>query len=262
MNFCDILIGDFARIKGVFVRLSHRSLIILLSTYFSIFIQNVFAFNNDKDGITITGGYTSGSTIEVPIAGSISIQKTLEAAKMILGTNVNENAINSIASVEIEAVQTETIQVAPKIILHHGFLHKFNTHEFDFLSLVSFSLKTKDKENPFKFTISLGTDYKRTLTKSVRSKENDIHLQDLFGAFSIRLSKRFFNKHEIAFQFSSFDDFYFPIFCNPYYLIEYTYDATDKMTFGFIGGVHYSDQFTLTGVLEGSIAKLFAIYKW
>lgn len=225
------------------------------------FSFNIFGAGYWGEGLSFSGGYQKTTTIKTPVEGTFTFRKTLDEDFITdTGISINDSFFNAATSVLLSPYTSKRFDFSIKNTFHYTKLFKTRSSENDYLCLGLFSLKSSNYENPLVFSLGYGFDYKRT--KVISRRNNDINMQKLDHAFILDLRKRFKNVHEVYARLSSFDEYYYPEFCTPYYMLGYSFDVSKKFSVGAIGVVRYTDQFTLNGAMEGFQARLFASYKW
>lgn len=233
--------------------------------------SSLFALGSWHDGVSVSGGYRSGTAITVPVIASARVQKSIDGARFWATASSTSFSADVAASVLLTPFSFRQFSFSLENTLHAGSFYKYKGGEADFQWLGVLSYAGNDSENPFSCAVGYGGIYKTTLIRAANgargasvavSAGSDIVLRDLLQSFYIDVRKRFAGKHELYFRLASFDETYFPVWASPSYTVGYSFDVTDKFTLGATGAVQYSDQFTLTGVIDGIQARIFVGYRW
>ena len=229
--------------------------------FVSFFNFSICAMDYWNDGLAVSGGYMSGTTIKIPAEGSLSFQTPIDEQTLAKAQiSFNSSSIDTAGTVTLTPFSNRILDLGIKNVLHYGRFLEYEGSQADYMCLGQVSFKNKDTANPLVFSVGYGMDFKKSSIKSNRS--SDIKLNDLNHAAFLELTKRFRGNQQLIARLSSFDDNFFPVFFTPYYSLGYSIDVNQKMTLGASGALHYTDQATLNGAIEGFKGKLFMVYRW
>lgn len=78
----------------------------------------------------------------------------------------------------------------------------------------------------------------------------DQSLNQFSASISLKLMQKIFDRASIYFSVSSFDDFRYPIFVTPSYLLGFDFDVTPKIKLGIEALVRARDQFTTAPYID------------
>lgn len=235
---------------------------ISISTIF-IFLFNfsICALDYWDDGLAVSGGYLSSTTAKIPAEGSLSFQTPIDEQTLAKAQiSFNSSSLDTAGTVTLTPYSNNLLDLGIRNLFHYGRFLEYQGSQTDYMCLGVVSFKNKNTENPLVLSAGYGMDFKQSTVKSNRT--SDIKMKDLNHALFLELTKHFMNNQQIIARLSSFDDNYFPVFFTPYCSLGYSIDINQKMTLGASGALHYTDQATLNGTIEGFKGKVFMVYRW
>lgn len=134
-----------------------------------------------------------------------------------------------------------------------------NVTQWDNAFLCNFIFENKEKTNPLFTKIGLGINFSNLWQKLTA---NTLKFQNNYMLIEIQFIKPIAQKHEIMFRLATYDPLYFNTLLSTWWQFGYSYDITEKITTGTLLEVLYTDQFTLSGTVNGFQGKLFMVYRW
>ena len=131
--------------------------------------------------------------------------------------------------------------------------------QLDNAFLCNFKFENKAKAEPFFTKIGLGINisnhWQKLSSRTLEMKKN-------YMLIEIQLKKSFAKKHEIMFRLATYDPLYFNTLLSTWWQLGYSYVLTKNTTMGTLVEVLYTDQFVLSGTINGFQGKLFVAYRW
>jgi len=117
----------------------------------------------------------------------------------------------------------------------------------------------EEEIEPFFTKIGLGINisnhWQKLSSRTLEMKRN-------YMLIEIQLKKSFAKKHEIMFRLATYDPLYFNTLLSTWWQLGYSYVLTKNTTMGTLVEVLYTDQFVLSGTINGVQGKLFVAYRW
>lgn len=186
-------------------------------------------------------------------SGIIEIQAIIKTPFFTgdIGASLNDFSQDITTNFRIAPYQTQYVNVGLNPFFHVGIFLDIG-QEIDIGMRAFIDITNKQSKNPFTFSLEVGSFYKFTFINILPK-----HLTDFDVIGSVTFSQRFLEYHKIAFRISSYENYYYPLFLNPSFHLNYEFNITDTSTIGTEFFLRYTDMLTLTGTIDGFQGKLF-----